>query len=80
MYLAEREWDDAKLTDTQRTVLRQKYFKRTLKWLKAIAIKLRKGSLPISCIGKASDYVLGHWTQLKDTIYYVRTRLDTNFI
>jgi len=41
---------------------------------------LREDCLLKSGIGKASDYVLSHRTQIKDHIYYGRTRLDTNFI
>ena len=58
MYLAEREWDEAKVTDTQRTVLRS-ILKERLSGLKQVTMCLVTGrSLMIICITDVLGWIL----------------------
>ena len=80
MYRLEREWDDAAIANNERARRRQSGFARSLKWLHAIALALRSKVLPQSDLGKASDYLLGHWAPLTAHVRHGHTKLDTNVV
>jgi len=64
LYQREREWDAANVSNDQRRKLRQSHFARPLHWLKKIVLSVREHVLPKSGLGKACDYLVGHWTPL----------------
>jgi hypothetical protein len=81
MYRLERQWDEAGIKDpVDRATRRTAGFKRTLDWLHRIAVSLRERVRPQSLLGKACDYLIGHWEPLTAHIRYGQTRLDNNLI
>lgn len=80
LYQKEREWDTANVSTNQRRELRQLHFAQTLRWLKRIALGLRERVLPKSGLGKACDYLLGHWPPLTAHLDHGETRLDNNLV
>jgi len=80
LYKLERDWDEAQISDEARIFNRQRYFERSLKWLKALALKLQADARPKSYLGKAAGYMLGHWEPLVRHVKYGHTRLDTNLV
>jgi len=65
MYRLEKQWDEAGQMDPAvRSKLRKERFARTLKWLMQVAVALRKKARPQSLLGRACDYLLGHWDPL----------------
>lgn len=81
LYRFERQWDEAGVRDpAQRAELRQRCFARTLAWLQRIARALRERALPKSLLGKACDYLLGHWQPLVAHLQHGQTRIDNNLI
>jgi len=80
MYRLEREWDEAAIANDERARRRQSGFARSLKWLHAVALTLRSQILPQSDLGKACDYLLGHWEPLTAHIRHGHTKLDTNLV
>jgi transposase len=81
LYRLERQWDEAGVVEpAQRAELRQRCFARTLSWLQRIARTLRERVLPKSLLGKACDYLLGHWQPLVAHLQHGQTRIDNNLI
>jgi transposase len=80
LYRLERQWDEAGVTPADRAELRPTAFRRTLAWLHQLAQQLRERALPQSLVGKACDYLLGHWTPLTAHLQHGRTKLDTNAV
>jgi transposase len=81
LYRWERRWDESGTTEpAARARLRQTQFARTLKWLHALARTLRERALPKSLLGKACDYLLGHWEPLTAHLRHGQTRLDNNLV
>jgi hypothetical protein len=81
MYRLERQWDEAGKKDPAvRSKLRKEGFDRTLKWLMQIAVDLRKRARPQSLLGRACDYLLGHWDPLTAHLNRGETRLDNNLV
>jgi transposase len=80
LYQKEREWDAANVSVEQRRGLRQRDFTRRLFWLKKVVLGLRERVLPKSGLGKACDYLLGHWTPLSAHLEHGETRLDNNLV
>jgi hypothetical protein len=80
LYRLESEWDEAGLADEQRALRRQKDFARTLKWMHALALKVRQNALPKSPLGLASGYLLRQWEALQSHTKYGFTKLDTNLV
>lgn len=81
MYRLERQWDEAGLKDpATRAKLRSEHYARTLKWLEATAVSQRTKARPQSLLGKACDYLLGHWEPLTAHLRHGETRLDNNLI
>lgn len=80
LYRLEREWDEAQLAPAARAQRRATGFARTLAWLRALAQRLRERVLPQSLLGKACDYLLGHWEPLTAHVQHGQTKLDTNLI
>jgi len=80
LYQEEREWDAAGVSKDQRRELRQAHFALPLRWLKRIVLGLRERVLPKSGLGKACDYLLGHWTPLSAHLDHGETRLDNNLV
>jgi transposase len=80
MYQLEREWDEAAIANEERARRRQSGFARSLKWLHALTLSLRSQVLPQSGLGKACDYLLGHWEPLTAHIRHGHTKLDTNLV
>jgi len=80
LYRFEREWDEEQIEPAERAKRRAKHFTRTLAWLRALAQRLRERVLPQSLLGKACDYLLGHWEPLTAHIQYGQTKLDTNLV
>lgn len=81
LYRLERQWDDAGVTaPAERAQLRQARFARTLTWLQRLARVLRERALPRSLLGKACDYLLGHWEPLTAHVRHGQTRIDNNLI
>jgi hypothetical protein len=80
LYRLERQWDEAGVTPAARAQLRATGFRRTLAWLRRLAQQLRERALPQSLVGKACDYLLGHWTPLTAHLEHGRTKLDTNAV
>src|ERR1035438_1294213 len=61
LYRLEREWDEQEIGLLERAPLRARHFARSLKWLHALALQLQGKMRPKSLLGKASNYLLGHW-------------------
>jgi hypothetical protein len=81
MYRLERQWDEAGIKDpVERAARRSVNFKRTLDWLHRIAAALRERVRPQSLLGKACDYLIGHWEPLTAHVRYGQTRLDNNLV
>ena len=81
MYRLERQWDEGGLKEpTVRSKLRTKCFDRTLRWIRAIAVSQRAKARPQSRLGKACDYLLGHWEPLTAHLSHGQTRLDNNLV
>lgn len=81
MYRLERQWDEAGIKDPAlRSARRTAGFARTLSWLQRLATALRERSRPQSLLGKACDYLLGHWEPLIAHLRYGQTRLDNNLV
>jgi transposase len=80
MYQREREWDAAGISTQERAARRTTGFARTLKWLHAVTLELRKKALPQSGLGKACDYLLANWEPLTAHTKYGHTKLDTNLV
>lgn len=81
LYRLERQWDEAGIKDpAERATRRTVEFKRTLDWLHRIAAALRERMRPQSLLGKACDYLLGHWDPLTAHLRYGQTRLDNNLV
>jgi transposase len=81
MYRLERQWDEAAVKEpVQRAKLRTENFARTLRWLAAIAKAERSKARPQSLLGKACDYLLGHWDPLTAHLRHGETRLDNNLV
>ena len=81
MYRLERQWDEAGQAEPEvRAKLRTRCFERTLRWLKAIAASERAKARPQSLLGKACDYLLGHWEPLTEHLHHGQTRLDNNLV
>jgi transposase len=80
LYRLERAWDEEKIGDQERAQRRHHGFARTLKWIKALAVSQRERVLPKSGLGKACDYLLGHWEPLIAHVKYGHTKLDTNLV
>jgi transposase len=81
LYRLERRWDEAGLRDpVERSALRREGFARTLRWLKRLAEVLRERVLPKSQLGRACEYLLGHWEPLTRHLDHGETRLDNNLV
>jgi len=81
MYRLERQWDGAGIRDpAERSALRREGFARTLRWLKRLAEVLRGRALPKSQLGRACEYLLGHWEPLTRHLDHGETRLDNNLV
>jgi len=81
MYRLERRWDEDGVKDpAARARLRTESFARSLKWLLAITVALRKQARPQSLLGKACDYLLSYWDPLTAHLRHGETRLDNNLI
>ena len=80
LYQREREWDAAGISNQERADRRATGFARTLKWLHAVTLELRKKVLPQSGLGKACDYLLANWQPLTAHSKYGHTKLDTNLV
>lgn len=80
LYQKEREWDAERVSIEQRRELRQLHFAQPLRWLKRITLGLRERVLPKSGLGKACDYLLGHWTPLTAHLDHGETKLDNNLV
>jgi len=81
LYRLERIWDEAGLSDpAARAAARQQHFARSLRWLHALAEKLRGRALPQSLLGKACAYLLNHWSPLTAHLEHGESRLDNNLV
>ena len=81
LYRYERQWDEQGVGDDHvRAWLRTRHYERTLRWLKALALKYREKVLPQSQMGKAITYLLNQWDTLAAHASHGCTRLDTNLI
>jgi transposase len=80
MYRLERQWDEAGIKGAARAKLRTERFARTLGWLERIAKALRADARPQSLLGKACDYLIGHWEPLTAHLDHGETRLDNNLV
>ena len=80
LYECEALYDEHHLSSAQRQFKRHKYYTRPLYWLKKLALGLRERVLPKSNLGKACDYLLGHWTPLTEHLKHGATRLDNNLV
>jgi transposase len=80
LYQLEQEWDAAGISNQDRTACRATGFARTLQWLRAVTLELRKKVLPQSGLGKACDYLLTNWVPLTAHTKYGQTKLDTNLV
>jgi len=81
MYRLEKQWDESGQRDPAvRSQLRKERFARTLKWLMQVAVDLRKKARPQSLLGRACDYLLGHWDPLTAHLEHGETRLDNNLV
>jgi transposase len=80
LYRLEKEWNLEAITAHERAKRRPVAFARTLRWMHALALKVRSESLPKSPLGKACDYLLHHWAALTAHTQYGFTKLDTNLV
>jgi transposase len=86
LYRLERAWDEADLAAervrdcAERARLRATSFARTLKWLQALAVRLREQVRPKSGLGEACHYLLAQWLPLTRHIEHGQTRLDNNLV
>ncbi len=80
LYECEALYDEHHLSSAQRQFKRHKYYTRPLYWLRKLALGLRERVLPKSNLGKACDYLLGHWTPLTEHLKHGQTRLDNNLV
>jgi transposase len=81
MYRLERQWDETGIKDPAgRAALRAKHFTRPLSWLRALAAAYRERVRPQSLLGRACDYLLGHWEPLTAHLRHGQTRLDNNLV
>ncbi|WP_342751076.1 IS66 family transposase [Termitidicoccus mucosus] len=86
LYRLEREWDQAdaqagrERSPPLRARLRQLHFARSLKWLHALAVKLRSRHRPKSGVGAACGYLLAQWPALVRHTGHGQTRLDNNLV
>jgi transposase len=81
LYRREREWDQAGITEpAARAQKRKEGFARSLKWLNQLARAVREDVRPQSLLGKACDYLLGHWEPLTAHLNHGQTRIDNNLI
>jgi transposase len=82
MYQREREWDERKLTPSERARERQKPqgLARTMDALRRLALWARSRVLPKSSLGKACDYLLGQWEPLVAHLQHGESRLDNNLV
>ncbi|HEX2860932.1 MAG TPA: IS66 family transposase, partial [Lacunisphaera sp.] len=86
LYRHERAWDEAdvaaqRIRDAdERARLRQRHFARSLRWLHALALKLRAQVRPKSGLGEATSYLLAQWAPLTRQVQHGITRLDNNLI
>jgi transposase len=81
LYRYEREWNERKVGhDHVRVHMRTKHYARTLRWLRAIALKQRDKVLPKSQMGGAITYLLNQWDSLAAHASHGYTLLDTNLI
>jgi transposase len=79
LYRLEHRWTEEQVGD-KRAELRQKHFAKPLAFLKQLTTRLAQESLPKSGLGKACQYLLGHWTPLTEHLNHSHTRLDTNLV
>jgi transposase len=81
LYRLERQWDQDNITEpAARALKRQEGFARSLKWLNQLARVTRERVRPQSLLGKACDYLLGHWQPLTAHLSYGQTRIDNNLV
>lgn len=86
LYRLERVWDEQDAAAqrprdaSERARRRMEGFARPLRWLRRLAEHLRAQVLPKSLLGKACDYLLGHWEPLTAHLRHGQTRLDNNAI
>ena len=81
LYRLEREWDESGKADpAERARLRAAGFARPLAWLERLAKALRADARPKSLLGKACDYLLGHWEPLVAHVRHGETRIDNNLV
>ena len=81
LYRLEREWDQAGITEPgARAQKRKAGFARPLKWLNQLAREVRGRVRPQSLLGKACDYLLGHWDPLTAHLKHGETRIDNNLV
>lgn len=82
MYQREREWDECKLSATERARERQKPqgLARTMEALRRLALWARHRVLPKSALGKACDYLLGQWEPLVAHLQHGESHLDNNLV
>jgi transposase len=86
LYRLERTWDEADLAanrprdPAERARLRANGFTRTLKWLHALALRLREQVRPKSGLGEACGYLLAQWLPLTRHVETGQTRLDNNLV
>lgn len=86
LYRLERAWDDADLATgrardgAERERRRARSFARTLRWLHALALRLREQVRPKSGLGAACHYLLAQWSPLTRHVENGQTRLDNNLV
>jgi transposase len=86
LYQLERTWDEIDLAAhrprdcAERERLRARGFSRTLKWLHALALRLREQVRPKSGLGEACGYLLAQWLPLTRHVENGQTRLDNNLV
>jgi len=64
----------------ERERLRARHFTRTLKWLHALAVRLRERVRPKSGLGEACHYLLAQWLPLTRHVEHGQARLDNNLV
>ena len=80
LYECEQCWDEHHLSVRKRQEHRRRHYTRPLYWLHKLALGLRERVLPKSALGKACDYLLGHWEPLTRHLEHGQTRLDNNLV
>ena len=82
LYRREREWDERKLTASDRARERAKPegLARTMEALRRLALWARGRVLPKSALGKACDYLLSQWEPLVAHLHHGESRLDNNLV